>query len=123
MLTTPPAVFRPRRPRQKRIAAPPAQTILVESVTTDDEPSPGACLWVFQEAVTISGAISGLQVQVTAGWIDATSAIQGGASAIYINYPTSETLDGKLWRINATPTGVVQAASIIVPQNGVVQLP
>jgi len=122
------------RPRHRRVRAegqplsppppPPPPSINVIGVSTDDPPSAGLCLWLFDQPVTLDGsAVVGLQVQIAGLWTNPSSAYAGGVDAIWTMYATGETLDGKSFRIIAPPGGIVQASEIVLPQEGMVMAP
>ena len=124
IVTPKPRVRRKRREVATASPPPPPPSINVIGVNTDDPPSAGLCLWVFDQPVTLDGsAVIGLQVEIDGVWTDPSTAYAGGVDAIWTTYATGETLDGKSFRIIATPSGIVQADEIVLPQEGTVMLP
>ena len=82
--------------------------------TEEEPPGPGLCTWFFDHDVTIDGPVTGLQVFIDGAWRDPISVTQiGQANVINCTYDTAETLDGKAYQIESTPTGILQAARIV----------
>jgi hypothetical protein len=125
MLIIPPTLFRKRR-RLKSAASvpvPPGPPLSVGAVYTYDPPQPGEAFWEFDGEVTLTGVPTGLRVQVGGVWIDPTSAEQDGPVRLRVLYPTEETLGFDQYSIIATPSGIAQAADVVLPQTGEISVP
>ena len=121
-----PLKYRKRRARSKRKPAPPVPPgppLIVFENATDDPPLPARCFWGFDGDVTVTGTCTGLQVLIGGVWRDPVSSAQEESMRILCVYATSEMLNGKQWRIVSTPSGIAEAARVVVPQDGTIIAP
>ena len=96
----------------------------MDYVGTDDPPEPGICYWVFDGPATLDAPAPGnFRVLVAGDYLQAIAAWQENEYAIKVQYPTDEVLDGCQYSIDEHPTGIVQAASIVLPQEGTIHAP
>src|SRR5689334_1824494 len=105
---------------------PPGPPINVADVMTDDGPLAGQCIWRFDTELTVTGApITHLQVQVGGVWLEPLAVTQPEFEhdKLRTTYDTAEFLAGASYRIVTTPTGIVEAARIVIPETGTVTSP
>lgn len=115
MLSTKLIPFIPRPKRAGRLL--PGSPIKVISVTTDAEPIEGWCYWDFGMSLDVTALPMGLCVYFNGEWVQPVDyGIDG--RLVQTLYPITQSLRGLQWGIVTKPTGITEAARIVVPQGG-----
>jgi hypothetical protein len=96
----------------------------VVNVTTDDPAEPAIAYWEFDHPVTLNApTVGNFRVLVDGVWLQAVAAWQSEDVTLRVQYPTDQVLDGCDYSIDEAPSGIVQAAAIVLPQEGTVHSP